>query len=93
MNIFEVVPAVLSAMKEGEELENAATWKDRAVATNTVVALFGAALGIARAFGYTFAIDDATLAQLAAGVVALVAVANSVLHVVTDKRVGLQPKP
>lgn len=83
------IPKFLELFKEGKELTNAATWKNRTVAANTLVAFLGTLLALGRAFNFSVPIDDATLANLAAGVVAMVTAVNAVMHTITSARVGL----
>lgn len=76
---------------QGKSLANSATWKNRTLATNGLIALLGAAIAIAKGFGYDFNIDDQTTQILGAGIVAFVGVANNVMHVITSDKVGLPP--
>ncbi len=45
------LPDFLKALKAGEELTNAVTWKNRQALINTLVALLVPAAAIARAYG------------------------------------------
>ncbi len=82
-----VMPAFLRALKSGEELTNAATWKNRQSLVNAVSALALAGVEIARAYGYPvpFA-DDQITAFAGVGVVLLF---NLWATFSTSKRVGL----
>ena len=71
---------------------NAATWKNRTLAVNAIVALLSALLAIAAAIGYRLDVTREELEALAAGLAALVAIGNSIMHIVTSARVGL-PSP
>ena len=86
---LKALPAFWDLFKEGKELGNAATWQNRTVAANSCVALLGTGLVIAKAFGADIKIDQETLANLGAGIVALVAAVNAVMHTITSSRVGL----
>lgn len=79
--------ALFNLFRQGEEVANAAAWKNRTSVLNLLVAL----VAVAAAFGFRLDIDADTLTALAGGVVALVGVGNSVIHLVTDRRVGLPP--
>ena len=81
--------AFLTLFRQGKSLANSAIWKNRTVATNAVIAVLGAAVAIAKGFGYELHLDEQTVSTLGAGVVAAVAVANSVLHVITSDKIGL----
>jgi hypothetical protein len=89
MNWLKSIPAFFQLFKEGNELANAATWKNRTIATNVCVAFFGTLLALAKNFGHDFPIDQETLASLGAGVVAAVAAINAIMHTITSARVGL----
>ena len=89
MGWFKAIPQFLDLFKEGKELADAKTWKERTVATNAVAAALGTAVLLAKAFGYNLAIDQDTLASLGAGVVALVSVANAVMHTISSSKIGL----
>jgi len=83
---------VIAAFRSGSELANAATWKNRTLAVNAIVALLSALLAIAAAIGYRLDVTREELEALAAGLAALVAIGNSIMHIVTSARVGL-PSP
>ena len=81
----------MDVFRKGKELSDAETWKNRTVAANSLVALLAALLGIAKAFGLPLEVDQQTIENLAAGVVAAVGVVNAVMHVITSARIGLPP--
>lgn len=81
--------AFFTAFQQGKQLARSATWKNRAIATNALVAFLGAVALIAKGFGYDLQLDQDTLAALAGGVAAAVPVFNAVVHVVTSAKVGL----
>jgi len=89
MGFFKSIPAFLELFKEGREIDNSATWKNRTIATNAVVALLGTLVVIGKNFGYDLQLDPETLTNLGGGVVALVAVVNGIMHVVTSSKVGV----
>jgi len=89
MKWLRSIPAFLELFKEGKELADAATWKTRTIATNVVVAFFGTLVVLAKNAGYDLQLDQETLANLGAGVVAFVAAINAVMHTITSARVGL----
>ena len=84
--------AFLTLFRQGKQLENSATWKNRTVATNAVVTLLAAATVIAKGFGYDLQLDDQVVQALGAGIVAAVAFVNAVMHVITSAKVGLPAK-
>ena len=85
------LPKFMELLKEGKEVADPVTWKSRTVATNAIITLLGTAFGIAKAFGYDFNLDSDIVQDLAVGVVALMAAGNSIMHVITDKRIGMSP--
>jgi hypothetical protein len=89
MSWLKSIPLLLEAFKEGKEISNVATWQNRTVATNACVALLGTGVALAQAFGHGVAIDQETLANLGAGIVAAVAAFNAVMHTITSSNVGL----
>jgi len=86
------IPKFFELFKEGKELSNAATWKNRTIATNAVLALFGTGLGLAKTLGYPLSLDNDTIQNLAAGVVAAVGVVNAIMHTITSSKVGMPSK-
>lgn len=80
---------IFSAFRQGKELTNAATWKNRTVAASTVAGLLASLVAIAGAFGYRVDVDQDTLQAVGAGVTAFISLASAVMHVVTSSRVGL----
>jgi len=92
MSFFDYVknaPKFCELFKEGKEVANPATWKNRTIATNALLALLGTALALAKAFGFNVSLDSETTQNLAAGIVAIVTAGNAVMHVITSARVGL----
>ena len=85
------IPSLFRLFRQGEALENAQTWKNRTVATNAVLAFLGTGLELAKLSGHAVDIDHDTLQDLAAGVVAAVAVGNALMHVICNHDVGMQP--
>lgn len=66
------LPDFLKALKAGEELTNAVTWKNRQALINTLVALLVPAAAIARAYGYPVPLSDDQIVQLVGLLVVLV---------------------
>lgn len=83
--------AFFTAFQQGRQLTNSATWKNRTLLTNALVAFLGALVLIAQGFGYDLQLTQETIANLAAGIAAFVTVGNSVMHLVTSAKVGLPP--
>ena len=75
--------------KQGKEVANATAWKNGTNSVNAVAGVLGAVAAIAGGFGYDFNLSEETLQQAAAGAVAVVGIVNTVMHVITSKKVGL----
>lgn len=82
-----VMPAFLRALKSGEELANAATWKNRQNLVNAVAALALAGAEIARAYGYPVPFADDQITAVAGVVVVLLF--NLWATFATSRRVGV----
>jgi hypothetical protein len=89
LNYLKNAPKFFELFKEGKELTNAATWKNRTIATNACIAFFGTIVVLAKSFGYDLKLDQDTVANFGAGIVAIVGVINAVMHTITSARVGL----
>ena len=81
------LPDFLKALKAGEELTNAATWKNRQALVNALSALLIPAAAIARAYGYPVPLNDDQILQLV-GIIAVL-VFNIWATYATTSRVGL----
>ena len=86
-----LITDLMLAFRKGQEVANPETWKNAQVAINTISALLAAVLAIAKGLGYNLPITEVQLDALAAGIVALVGVFNTVATVVSTKKVGLPP--
>jgi uncharacterized membrane protein len=78
-----------NAFKKGQELINSETWKNRTLLMNALVAFLAAGGGIAKGFGYDINLDSE---GLAGGIVAVVALVNGVMQIVTNKNLGVSPR-
>lgn len=83
---------VLCAFEEGEEVENAESWKNRAFAAQSVASVLGAGVAIAGACGYRIDLSADQVATVAGGLVTLVGAVSAVINVVTTKRIGWRRK-
>lgn len=78
--------ALLKLFRRGNEVANAAAWKNGQITANVLAGLVLAAAGAAQAFGLGIEVSDADALAMGGGVLA---VANVVLTVVTSRKVGL----
>jgi hypothetical protein len=81
----------ITVLREGEELANAETWKNRQIAVGALTALLGSVASIAHSLGYGPQVDSDTLGAIAAGVVGCVGLFNVWTTAATSKRVGILP--
>lgn len=84
------VPTFIRALKAGEELANAATWKNRQALVTTITALLMAAAEIARACGVAVPFTDGQITAMTGAVIVLVF--NVWATYATSKRVGSRPQ-
>ena len=92
MNLFTAIPNFLRLFQQGQEVANAATWKNATVATNVVVGVLGTAVSLASSAGYSLPVTDSALQIIGSGIVAVVGAVNAVIHVITSAKVGFAPK-
>jgi hypothetical protein len=86
---FLQIPKFFELFKEGKEVANAETWKNRSIAINAILTFLGTALALAKTLGFPVELDHDTTQNLAAGIVAIVTAFNAVMHTITSARVGL----
>lgn len=84
---------LFNLFRKGEEVANAAAWKNGTIAVNTVAAFLAAAFAVASSFGYTIDASPEQTEAVAGGIIAAVGIFNGVMHIVTSKKVGLPPQP
>lgn len=77
---------ILAVLRAGGAVAYPSAWRKGAVAANALTALLVALMALARGCGYDFPIDDAGLASVAAG---FLAIANGIVHISTDSALGL----
>lgn len=89
--------ALLKALRAGEELTNATTWKNRQNAASALVALLGAALMLAQTAGIKLDMSPDDLAAIAGGIATTGGLLNAYLTTATSAKIGLpsvaQPDP
>ena len=88
-----LIADVIQAFRKGRQVANPAIWKNRALALNTLTALLVALAAVAKGLGYDLLLDPDTLEMAAGGIVALAAIGNSLVHVVSTTKIGLPSKP
>lgn len=81
------IGALWRALQAGEQLANSATWKNRQIAANAVLAL----LGLAAAFMPQLGVSHDDMETIAAGIAVIGGVLNAALTTATSRTVGLSP--
>lgn len=82
MNILDAI----RALRAGNELRNAAAWKNRQNTINALMGIIGIAVAVAQAYGIDLHVGDDVAAGLAGGIWAAV---NLYLTTATSARVGV----
>jgi hypothetical protein len=90
VKMIQEFKAFFTLFQQGKELTDSKVWKDRQIVGNTLVGVLGAIAVIAKGFGYDFHIDEQTIQAAAMGIAALYGIGNSILTVITSKKVGLK---
>ncbi len=85
--------ALFALFRQGGEVANAAAWKNGQIEIAKLSGFVGAVLAVLGAFGLAVPASPEQITAIAGGVLALVAVANGVLTVITSKKVGLPAGP
>lgn len=83
------ISALWALFHQGAEIANAAAWKNGQIEIAKLSGFLGAVLALLGAFGLALPASPEQLTAIAGGVLALVAVANGVLTVITSKKVGM----
>lgn len=87
---MEKIRALISLFYQGQEVVDAKKWKDHKITANQITALVALLVVLAKSFDIKVPLTDSDTAAIG---VALFALVNWVLDVVTSSDHGLQPKP
>lgn len=79
------------ALRAGQELKNAATWKRAQVWTAHLVILLTCIVSIARSAGYEIPLTEKQITDLVSGFAVLFGLFQSYATVATTERIGLPP--
>lgn len=85
--IMKKIKAGFTVLREGEELSNSETWKNRQASSSAIISIIGAILVFIPSLGDYFSSED--IITIAGGLAALGGVLNSYITMATSKRVGL----
>ena len=84
--------AFFTVFKKGKMVANPEAWKTGQVTVN-LVALLSALAVIAAGFGYDLQLSQETIQSAGSGMVALFAIVNSIITVVSTEKIGVDGKP
>lgn len=86
--LFQAIPALLKAIKAGEELKNAGAWKVGQNLTNTIYLVLVGLVAAAKAFNFDLGLSDDKLLELAGYITGLVGIANVYITTASSKKIG-----
>ena len=81
------------ALKQGKRLANAETWKNRQMAINALVGVFGGLILLLPLLGLKVEVSSEDVLAIAGGIATLYGVVDGVLTAATSKKTGLPSKP
>jgi hypothetical protein len=84
-----LIQDIPTLFKQGKALTNPTTWANTTALTGVLAGFLVAAMHVAKALGYDFGVNDATLNQLAGGIAAGVLVVSNILHTLANPNAGL----
>lgn len=88
-----MIADLLRALRAGEELTHAETWKRAQLWTASLTALLGAAVSISGAIGHPVPLTGEQITTLVSAVAVLVGVFNTYATIATTTRLGLPAGP
>jgi len=81
----------IRALRAGQELASAETWKKVQVWTNSAIVLIGSLVSLSAAVGHPIPITADQISTLVTGLAVLVGMYNTYTTVATTKRLGVRP--
>lgn len=87
--MFGKLGALWTLFRQGEQISDAAKWKNRQITATALAGVILAACALAKQFGYSVPLDMDSATAIGGGIVAVV---NIVLTIVTTDKVGLRAK-
>lgn len=89
--MFGKLKAFYCLFQAGQMVSNPAAWKTGQMTAGLIAAFLGAALAIAKAFGYDIPLSDGDLVQIGGVVLTIFGLFNGAVTVTTTDKIGLQP--
>lgn len=80
------IAALWALFRKGEEIANAAKWKNGTITANALAAVVLALGMVGNAFGLDSGVNNESAAAIGGGLLAL---GNIVMHIVTSRKIGL----
>jgi hypothetical protein len=90
--MFQTISSIWKAIKAGEDLSRAETWKQTQVASGYILTILGTLLGLAKMAGIDVQISEADQAKIAAGLVSLYGLFNVIATVVSTNKINYAGK-
>lgn len=87
-----IVDSFFQALKAGNELASAETWKNAQQLANSVTALLVAIFSIAGSLGFESPVDQTQIGAIAGAAFPIVIIFNWIATAVSSKRSGLFPR-
>lgn len=88
-----MISEAINALKAGEELKDASTWKSLQATTAAVSAVIGGVLAVLGLVGFHPQVSPDQLLAIAGGVAGVLGVFHTYTTVATTTRIGLPPGP
>ena len=86
---MDKILALFDLFKKGNEVKDPAAWKNGTIAVNSVAAFFGAVYIVAVKYGVNLPqFSDQDIMVLSGSIIAIVSALNSVVCVISSKKVG-----
>lgn len=86
-----LISDIPTLFRQGKALAKPTTWANTTALSGVLAGFLVAAMHVAKALGYDFGVNDATLNQLAGGVAAGVLVVTNIMHTLANPNAGLPP--
>jgi hypothetical protein len=81
---------IINALQAGEIVSNPVEWKNAQKMTSNIVVLLAGILAVLKLFGVDLHVSDEALVGVATIIAALLGAANSIITVITSRKVGFK---
>ena len=90
--MIKAIGKAIKALKAGQELSNAAGWKNRQTTANAIAAIISFLVVLAKHYWPDLGITDEDIVSLAGGLAVLLGMFNAYVTTATSRKVGLVGK-